>query len=193
MTKTLDEYRFSKYTNLMDLVNGVHIVITFSPKIFSYGDAYEVLPEIIRELYLSTSTDKPIVPIWTIAPTAGQVQLTMMQNHLLVVASIAPNENPEKVHAHLWVYGLHNINLDSSKWRKAFDRNMRKKKYIASKGSPIFIEPVTDNIDQMIRDRDSDLYDYYEPVVQYIKNKSSNLMGYFRQKNNPNLLFHYSK
>ena len=176
----------------MDLVNGLHVVITFKNKVFSYGDAYEVLPEIIREMYFAAKLDKPNIPIWTHCPSSREIQLTMMQEHLLVVASIAPNATGEKVHIHLWIYGLQNINMLFDAWWKSFNRNMRKKHYISSSGNPIFIEPVKDGVDQMLRDHD-DMHSYYEPLVKYMKRQSNCLMGYFHTKNNPNFLYHYSK
>ena len=195
MIKTLRDYRFTGYENLSDLVNGLHLVITYRPKVFSYGDAYEALPKIVKNLYFACCKDKVTIPIWSKAPDAKHLQLTFMQGDLLVVASIAPHiTTPDKVHTHLWVYGLQDSKLSFHEWWDTFDRNMRKEKYISSSGNPIFVEPVKDQIDDLLRDSGNEMSSYYEPIVQYIKKKSSNnLMGYFRQKNNPHFLYHYSK
>ena len=195
MIKTLHDYRFTGIDHLSDLVNGVHMVITFKPKVFSWGDAYEALPKIIKNLYFACCKDKSTIALWTEPPTAKDLQLTFIQDDLLVVASIAPHvKTPDKVHCHLWVYGLHNTKLTFDQWWKTFNRNMRLEKYISSDGNPIFVEPVKDEIDNFLQDDGSEMSSFYEPLVKYITKKSNtNLMGYFRQKNNPNFLYHYSK
>lgn len=193
MVKTLHDYRFTDINCLSDLVNGVHMVITFKPKVFSWGDAYEVLPKIIENLYFACCKNKSTIALWTEPPSAKDLQFTFIQDNLLVVASIAPHvKTPDKVHCHLWVYGLHNTKMKFKEWWNAFNWNMRLEKYISSGGSPIFVEPVTDEIDNFYQDNTTEMSSY-EPLAKYISSKKRNLLGYFRQKNNPCFLYHYSK
>jgi hypothetical protein len=42
---------FTKHPTLDSLVNGIHIVITFSPKNFTEGDVWEQLPSILEFYY----------------------------------------------------------------------------------------------------------------------------------------------
>jgi hypothetical protein len=42
---------FSKYDTLDTLVNGIHLVFTFSPLTFSYGEVWEQLTNIIEIYY----------------------------------------------------------------------------------------------------------------------------------------------
>lgn len=178
--------------NLMDIVNGLHIVITFKPRDFSYGDAYEVLPDIIRSFYKSVGSKVDLISLTQNAPDACDLKISAFNRRLLIVSSIAPNSDFRKYHIHIFLYGVHQFNMDYSKWKKYVDREIRQLKSVSSSGSPIRIDPVRDEIDYWIRKHDNCLGDDYQPLVNYItSNKSDNLIGYFKDRNNSKFTYHY--
>lgn len=178
--------------NLMDLVNGLHIVITFKPRDFSYGDAYEVLPEIIKAFYNAAGSRVNTISLTQKTPNASDLKICAFNRRLLVVSSIAPNEDSRKYHIHIFLYGVHQFNMKFTKWKKYVDRELRKLKSISSTGSPVRIDIVNDEIDYWIRRYDNCLGDEYQPLVNYIKsNKSGNLIGYFKDRNNPKFTYHF--
>lgn len=176
----------------MDIVNGLHIVITFKPRDFSHGDAYEVLPEIIKIFYKASGSNIDSISLTQKIPDACSLKTCAFNRRFLVVSSIAPNNDNRKYHIHIFLYGVHQFNMDYSKWKKYVDRELRKLKSISSSGSPVRIDPVKDEIDYWIRRHDNCLGDNYQPLVNYIRsNKSGNLMGYFKDRNNPKFTYHY--
>jgi len=178
--------------SLTDIVNGLHIVITFQPREFSFGEAYEVLPNIIQTFYKASGSSVKSIDITQKIPDAADIRVCMFNRKLLVVSSIAPNSDGKKYHIHIFLYGIHQYNMDFNKWKKSVDRELRKLKTISSSGSPIKIDQVTDEIDYWIRRYNNSLGDDYQPLVNYItSNKSENLMGYFRDRNNPKFVYHY--
>lgn len=178
--------------NLMDIVNGLHIVVTFKPRDFSYGDAYQVLPDIIRSFYKSAGSEVNLISLTQNTPDACDLKMCAFNRRFLVVSSIAPNSDYRKYHIHIFLYGVHQFNMDYNKWKKHVDRELRKLKSISSSGSPIRIDPVRDEIDYWIRQHNNCLGDDYQPLVNYIKsNKSDNLMGYFKDRNNAKFTYHY--
>lgn len=178
--------------NLMDLVNGLHIVITFKPRDFSYGDAYEVLPEIIKTFYKVSDSKVESISLTQKVPDASDLKVSSFNRRLLVVSSISPNEDGRKYHIHIFLYGVHQFNMNFTKWQKCLDRELRKIKSISSSGSPIRIDLVQDEIDYWIRKHDNCLGDDFQPLVNYITSKQSGtLMGYFRDRNNPKFTYHY--
>jgi hypothetical protein len=176
----------------MDIVNGLHIIITFKPRDFSYGDAYEVLPEIIKAFYKALGSTVNTISLTQKTPDASDLKICMFNRRLFALSSIAPNEDARKYHIHIFLYGVHQFNMEFTKWTKCVDRELRKLKSISSSGSPIRIDIVNDEIDCWIRKYDNCLGDDYQPLIKYItSSKSGNLMGYFKDRNNPKFTYHY--
>lgn len=184
---------FGKHNELDTLTNGIHIVITFSPKSFSYGDAWEQLTSIIKFYYEASGLDNLLTSNLchvSEVPNNSDLEVTFIANYSLIVFSIAPNKSGEKYHLHTYIYGIHNYKGTWDQWKKKFDRKLRSLKCISSTGSPIYYEPVTDPVDRCMRDNTS--RNYYEPLIEYIsKRKYPSLMNYFADKNNKNFLYHY--
>lgn len=181
---------FSKYDTLDTLVNGIHLVFTFSPLTFSYGEVWEQLSNIIH-IYYESAGAKGKTPKHTAQmPTNSDLETTFIAGYSFMVFSIAPNQNGEKYHCHCYIYGIHNYGGTWAEWKNKFDRSMRSLKCISSSGSPIYYEPVKDPIDTLIRRNESN--NYYTPLVQYVsERKEPSLMNYFHSRNNKNFIYHY--
>ena len=178
--------------NLMDIANGLHITITFKPRDFSYGDVFEVLPEIARSFYKGVGENPKVINLTEKMPDPTDLKVTIFNRRLLMVYSIAPNEDRRKYHLHIFLYGIHQYNMDFVKWNKIIDRQLRQIKSISSNGSPYKIDTVKDEIDYWIRRYDGCLGDDYQPIVNYISsNESGSLIGYFKERNNKNFIYHY--
>lgn len=186
--KNLLQLRFQKYTTTDKLVNGVHIVITFAPTEFSIGECYERLPEITEIIYEASGSFRTKPSITTAAPNTDAFEYAAIARHPIVVYCIGGNKHTDKVHLHMWIYGVHNMELDTFKWIDAIDRSLRSLKVICSTGVPIFYEPAKDGVDQLYRQNWN-----YTALVNYITKRSHpSLMNYFDQKNNKNFLYAYA-
>jgi len=186
--KSLLQSRFKKYTTTDKLVNGVHIVITFAPTEFSIGECYEKLPEITEIIYEASGSLRTKPSITTAAPNTDAFEYAAIARHPIVVYCIGGNKHNDKVHLHMWIYGIHNMELDTFKWIDAIDRSLRSLKVICSTGVPIFYEPAKDGVDQLYRQNWN-----YSALVNYITKRSHpSLMNYFDQKNNKNFLYAYA-
>jgi hypothetical protein len=178
--------------NLMDIVNGLHITITFRPRDFSYGDAFEALPDIIRSFYKGAGENPKLINLTSKAPDSTDLRICFFNRRFLTVCSIAPNDDGRKYHIHIFLYGVHQYNIDFKRWGKIVDRELRKVRSISAKGNPFKINIVRDEIDYWIRRFDGCLGDDYQPLVNYISsNQSGNLIGYFKERNNKNFIYHY--
>lgn len=183
---------FTKHPTLDSLVNGIHIVITFSPNNFTEGDVWEKLPSILQFYYEALGQSKIQTCLGNRAPTSNILETSFIAGYSLMVFSIAPNKSDEKYHCHCFIYGIHNHKGTWSEFKKKFDRSMRSLKCISSSGHPIYYEPVKDKVDAAIRDNYSN--EYYQPLVDYINDrKAPSLMNYFSSKNNKNFIYHYLK
>ena len=182
---------FSKCDNLDTLVNGIHLVFTFSPLTFSYGEVWEQLSNIIDIYYEAAGVKGKKVASHTLKmPNNEELETTFIAGYSFMVFSIAPNKSGEKYHCHCYIYGIHNYGGTWIEWKSKFDRNIRSLKCISSSGSPVYYEPVRDTVDTLIRQNKSS--NYYTPLVQYVsERKDPSLMNYFHEKNNKNFIYHY--
>jgi len=180
---------FSKYSTLDTLVNGIHLVITFSPKSFSYGEVWQELSNIIRFYYEACGVQCQTKHTGNM-PHNDELETTFIAGYSFMVFSIAPNKTGEKYHCHIFIYGIHNYNGTWDEWKKKFDRKMRSLKCVSSSGAPIYYEPVKDPVDRCIRDNVSS--DYYKPLIEYVSQRNyPSLINYFDEKNNKNFIYHY--
>lgn len=181
---------FSKYDKLNEFSNGIHVVITFKPTTFSYGDIWEQLPNIISCYYSAIGVDTQELKTTSIIPTNRQLENTFIAGYSFMVFSIAPNKSGNKYHCHIYLYGAHNHQGTWNHWKSKFDRGIRALSCVSSSGTPVFIEPVKDQVDRKIRDNTSN--EYYQPLIEYIKTREHpSLMNYFDQRNNKNFIYHY--
>ena len=181
---------FSRYDTLDTLANGIHLVFTFSPKSFSYGEVWEQLQNIIGFYYQSCGVDRKETRTTNRMPFNDELENSFIAGYSFMVFSIAPNLSGEKYHCHCYIYGIHNYGGTWNIWKDKFDRKMRSLKCISSSGSPIWYEPVKDPIDALIRKNHSN--NYYAPLVQYVSERTEpSLMNYFHSKNNKNFIYHY--
>jgi len=179
----------SKHSTLDTLVNGIHLVITFSPKSFGYGEVWQELSNIIRFYYESCGVHCQSAHTGKM-PSNDDLEATFIAGYSFMVFSIAPNKTGEKYHCHIFIYGIHNYDGTWDGWKKKFDRKMRSLKCVSSSGAPIYYEPVKDPIDRCIRDNVSN--NYYKPLIEYASNRNyPSLMNYFDEKNNKNFIYHY--
>jgi hypothetical protein len=181
---------FSKYSTLDTLVNGIHLVLTFSPKTFSYGEVWQELSNIIGFYYEACGVSCQKTKSTNRMPDNDDLETTFIAGYSFMVFSIAPNKTGEKYHCHIYIYGIHNYDGTWDEWRKKFDRKMRSLKCVSSTGAPIYYEPVKDPVDRCIRDNTSN--NYYKPLIEYVsKRHYPSLMNYFDEKNNKNFIYHY--
>lgn len=181
---------FSKFNTLDTLVNGIHLVITFSPKSFSYGEVWQELSKIIGFYYQACGRQHCQTTHTTTIPTTDALETTFIAGYSFMVFSIAPNKSGEKYHCHIYIYGIQYYNGTWDEWRKKFDRSMRSLKCVSSSGSPIYYEPVKDPVDRCIRDNGSSFY--YKPLIEYVSRRNyPSLMNYFDERNNKNFIYHY--
>lgn len=181
---------FVSHEKLDSLVNGIHMVFTYSPRNFSFGDVWETIPQILDIYYESLEILNPQLAIRTKLPTPYELDKTFKNKHSFIVFCIAPNKSGEKYHLHSYVYGLHFLKGSWSEFKNKFDRRIRTLRCISSSGSPVSYSPVKDQIDQRIRENSSSTY--YQPLLEYIsKRESPSLMNYFYEKNNKTFFYHY--
>jgi hypothetical protein len=181
---------FSKYDTLDTLVNGIHLVFTFSPLTFSYGEVWEQLSNIIDFYYEAAAVSGKATRTTARMPSNTDLEDTFIGGYSFMVFSIAPNQSGEKYHCHCYIYGIHNYSGTWVEWKNKFDRKMRSLKCVSSSGSPIYYEPVKDPIDTLIRKNESN--NYYTPLVKYVtERKEPSLMNYFHSRNNKNFIYHY--
>jgi hypothetical protein len=181
---------FSKYDTLDTLVNGIHLVFTFSPLTFSYGEVWEQLSNIIDIYYEAAGVKSKVTSHTPRMPNNGDLETTFIAGYSFMVFSIAPNQSGDKYHCHCYIYGIHNYGGTWVEWKNKFDRRIRSLKCISSSGSPIYYEPVKDPVDTLIRKNTSN--NYYTPLVQYVsERRDPSLMNYFHSKNNKNFIYHY--
>ncbi len=184
--KFIDKYEFYKCNSTLDLVNGLHLTITFADACVSPGDIYQIIPMIIKNLYSALGSPVECPVITTAQPSVSDLVNAQGDKKLFLVMCIAPNSNTLKYHLHAFVYNLHNFSVDFKCFFKAFDRSCRKIPGISSRGWPVFYSAVTDPIDKQIRK------DGFEYLIDYIKKREyPSLMNYLHAKNSKDFLYHY--
>jgi hypothetical protein len=181
---------FSKYSKLDTLVNGIHMVITFSPKTFSYGEVWQELSTIVSFYYEACGVKCQTPKTTGNLPDNSDLEGTFIASYSFIVFSIAPNKTGDKYHCHIYIYGIHNYKGTWDEWKKKFDRKLRSMKCISSTGTPIYYEPVKDKVDRCIRDNETS--NYYQPLIEYVSKRNyPSLMNYFDERNNKNFIYHY--
>jgi hypothetical protein len=182
--KTTDFYNIR---TTLDLVNGLHLTITFADVCTSPGDIFKITPRIIENLYSSLGSFIRDPEITARPPSAADLEKTQDEKKLLLVLCIAPNSKTIRHHLHAFVYFVHNFSIDFESFFKTFDRKGRQIAGISTKGWPIFYSAVTDPLDQQIRKEGLDY------LAQYIRKRDyPSLMHYFENKNSKNFLYHYA-
>jgi hypothetical protein len=179
---------FYKVNTTLDLVNGLHLTVTFEDLCTSPGDIFKITPRIIENLYSSLGSFVQEPTITGRPPSARDLEKTQNDKKLLLVLCIAPNGNTIRHHLHAFVYFVHNFSMDFESFFKTFDRSSRQIPGISTRGWPIFYSAVTDPLDQLIRKKG------LEYLASYIKKREyPSLMHYFDNKNSKNFLYHYEQ
>lgn len=185
---SIDRYSFYGINNTLDLINGLHITVTFQDPNTSAGDIWKIIPSLTRKLY--SALGKPLKEdpeVTTFPPILADLELTDIAKELLLVFCIAPNKSTNRFHLHIFSYFVHNFSVDFKEFFKKFDRDCRALPGISKRGWPLFYSKCTDNLDQQIREEG------LNALVGYIKNRQyPSLMHYFENKNSKNFLYHYA-
>jgi hypothetical protein len=179
---------FYKVKTTLDLVNGIHLSVTFEDPDTSPGDIFKITPRIIKNLYLSLGSFIEDPKITTVPPSAKDLEKTQDSKNLLLVLCIAPNSKTMRHHLHAFVYFVHNFSIDLERFFKDFDRMTRQIPGISTRGWPVFYTAVTDPLDQQIRKNGLNY------LADYIKRREyPSLVHYFDNKNSKNFLYHYEQ
>lgn len=183
----INRYNIHRQQSTLDLVNGIHVTITFNDHIMSQADIYKKLPDIVNAFYGATGIQEPHYCISTDKPTINDLNNTEENKGLLFVFAIHPNRNTSRCHLHCFCYFLHQHNVDFGSWKQDFERRIRALECVSSSGSPIYYTMVTDDLDSSIRKSNS-----LEPLHDYIhKRTRPSLMHYFLHDKQGTLLYSY--